>query len=180
MANTDDLLEGLRKQYSLYGQITKTSNIDKVTSIDPGLTSKQLKPDPVFKIVMAVLLTFFWIMMIKTARTNPQAVSNGIAGGFVIVAGITGAFFYTLFLNKRLNFTITLSGSGIAINNELYNWSNIKETAILTVPRPRRNSYYLVLLLSDDHAVVRQLTNFRSSPHPFHTKLANYIDYFKM
>ncbi|HEY8893203.1 MAG TPA: hypothetical protein VIM79_00195, partial [Niastella sp.] len=66
------------------------------------------------------------------------------------------------------------------INDELYNWSAIAATAILTVPRPKRNTYYLVLLLSDNHAVVRKLTNFKSSPHPFHTKLANYIDYFKM
>jgi hypothetical protein len=129
---------------------------------------------------MAVLLTFFWALMIKTARTDRQAVTNGIAAGFVIVAIITGTFFYTLFLNKRLNFTLTLSGSGIAINDELYNWSDIKETAILYVPRPKRGTYYMVLLLSDNNPVVRQLTNFRSSPHPFHNKLANYIEYFKM
>ena len=178
MTNTDDLLEGIRKQYGMFSRITKTSDIKKVINIDPDLTSKQLKPDPVFKIVMAVLLTFMWIVLIKTARTDRQAVTNGIAGGFVIIAITTGAFFYTLFFNKRLNYSITLSGSGIAINDELFNWSAIAATAILTVPRPKRHTYYLVLLLSDNNSVVRKLTNFKSSPHPFHIKLANYIDHF--
>jgi hypothetical protein len=89
--------------------------------------------------------------------------------------------FRQFFINKYQNYKIRLTNNGIEIDNDLYEWSTISETAIFTKGRARGNTKLLIIVFKDNRDYKKfDLTNFVSFEFTgFSKKLSFYIEYFK-
>jgi hypothetical protein len=81
-------------------------------------------------------------------------------------------------MNKKKNYNILLNFEGIVIANEFYNWSELKETAILQIGAGRGQRDYLVLVLNDG-SYKKYRTNSFLTLWGFKYALSSYIEYFK-
>jgi hypothetical protein len=152
--------------------ITPTATGKKSITIDEQLESKTFKPGKIGIIIIGCLLFFIGISVLIGTFNTPQAL-----GAYIIVP-MAFVFLYINLRNevenKRLNYTITLSREGIAYDETLYKWTDIKETAYLDLPIDKNGKTFLILLFNNNQYDTWDVTNFQSK-----SKLASYIAHFK-
>jgi hypothetical protein len=187
MTQTDQLLESIRQQefqnlhffnrFLGFSRITKTSRI--ATTIRFDQDSKTFKPDNISKSIVAGVLLLIGIVMIYGVFPGKKPDAGAIAAICVLICifGFNGV--KELVIDSHLNFSITVDRQGISINDTIFNWSRIQDTAILHLPIGKGGKKYLVILLTDNNYEIWDLSHFMSFPTNFSDKLASYIEYFK-
>ena len=179
----DNFLEGIKQAEE--GLVIKTTHeyigSRKIAPATP-LTFKKFRTSIFFKLlglslpvgllVVAIFFTF-----------QPRSLTNTEIGG--VFVGYAASFFFGAnfirqdFLDKRRNIKIRVDNSGISIDDTLYKWSNIYETAIMTKVGGK-SSHFVIALDNMSTYESYDLTNFASlNPFGFGMTLAKYIEYFK-
>ena len=95
----------------------------------------------------------------------------------VIIIAVIKQFF----LNKKLNYTITINTTGISIDERIFLWKDIYATAIATKGGGKNRSEYLLIAMKD--LVTYEMFNLSQFADlnfdGFSATLSAYIEYFK-
>src|SRR5262245_917491 len=131
MKQIDELLENIRVAefkrriplaYSTRGgDITRTADIFRKVAIKNGDQPVTFKTSKLYQIFMVMIIANLWYLLLSNVLVAGPMLS------IFMVVGI-GLSFYLLkrfFLDKRFNYGITLSGSGIQINKDFYYWGDV-------------------------------------------------------
>ena len=179
----DTFLEEIRRaEGGIVIKTTKEFVGDRKINFDDS--AKMFRPSIFFKVfIYCVFGCPFLFMFYRVIQ--PQALTGSQMGG--MLAGIIGLIIillnaYNQFsLKEEMNYKIWIDKTGIKINDTLYAWENIYETAIMKKNRGKDNDQYLVIGLENMSTYESyDLTNFKSlNPFGFGMTLAKYIEHFK-
>lgn len=181
----DKFLEDIRQTEQAWS-IKTTRDYIGSRKIEPPqpLASKIFKPSIVFKLFALFFLAVIpGIVIIKTvihkSLTNSEI--GGLIAGSIALAIIVPQFVRQAFVDKERNFTIRIDHLGISIDDTVYAWDRVYETAIMTKTGGSSRYYYLVIALKNLSTYEPyKLSNFLSfNPFGFAMTLAKYIEYFK-
>jgi len=163
-----------------YIATTATYTAPKVIQITTEI--KKFKPSLFLKFIVSfyaaglcsLLVLFFYKVKEKEAK-------DFLIFFTLLCLAIIIKLFVRFFINKSLDYTITLTNKGIEINNTFYQWKTIDETAILTKGKSRGTDKFLILLFKETMSYKKfNLKNFASfGINNFSENLALYIEYFK-
>jgi hypothetical protein len=112
--------------------------------------------------------------LLKQKEINQGGLAVTVIGLFIL----TISFFWQFFYDDKLNFTIYVDKDGIQIDETLFSWTQISETAILNYPGKSGGTNKLIILLKDKTYWTYDLTNFYSVWGIAKT-ISNYIEFFK-
>jgi hypothetical protein len=181
----DNFLEEIRQREQA-GVIKTTHEFIGSGRINPttDISFKTFKPAIYFKLlVLCFAIGLFALAVFKTFQN--KSLTNSETGGVIvaylasIIIGINAI--RQFLVDKAMNFKIRVDNSGISIDNTLYKWADIYETAIMKKFAGRSTYKYLVIGLKDKSTYkCYDLTNFVNlKPFGFSMVLAKYIEYFK-
>jgi hypothetical protein len=163
--------------------IKATSEIARNTGFTTNETIRVFKPSKQFVIYGVCIIILFWCAIIFAAIRQKEWTDNAQKGfGIAIFCTliITINVLYQLFYNDSYNFTIYVDINGIQVDDNLFTWDKIKETAIVTFPGGGKvaRTDYLVIIFEDEDFNKYDLTNFYSFPGIVKT-ISRYIEYYK-
>lgn len=192
MKHTDEFLERIRQ--------TEVDNLDHISRFVPGMTiettaefvgskrlkedivEKTFKPDNYFK--YAVLTFAFGVLVLTVKETFFKSNANtiGLVFGYVFSGILIFTAIRQFFYDMSLNYVIHLDNKGISIDDKLFEWNNIYETAILTKPAGNSKIKYLIIAFNDRNSYEKfELTHFINLNFwGFSSTLSKYIEYFKL
>ncbi|MFL5747260.1 MAG: hypothetical protein ACJ751_21480 [Niastella sp.] len=176
--NEDDLRDKVSK-YSLNKPAIKSTS--SIAGSKNFTTDKTLKVFRKSKLIIFLVLILIGMMLfavffslLKQKEINQGGLAVGLICIFIFILNFLRQFFY----DDNLNFTIYIDNEGIQIDETLFNWNQIKETAILNYPGKGGGTNKLIILLQDDTYWKYDLTNFYSFEGIAKT-ISNYIEFFK-
>jgi hypothetical protein len=125
-------------------------------------------------IILVIGFTAFWVIgFLFQAETAPYAKLIVLPLLALIILLIYDGFF-----NAKKIYHFHLDFEGIRIGEELYQWTDIQQTAILQIGLGRGRKLFLVLLFHDDSYRKFNLQAFQTF-WGFQNAISAYIEYFK-
>jgi len=183
MTQQDNFLDQIR-QLENGGTIQSTKDYVGSRKLAIDISSKIFRPSIFLKLLVLIFgLIILAIAIVKTFQ--PKSLTNSEIGGLVIAYVLS----FILSINairqfitdKTMNFQIRIDNSGISIDETVYKWTEIYETAIMKKFAGKSTYKYLVIALNNKSTYeCYDLTNFVNlNPRGFSVTLAKYIEYFK-
>jgi hypothetical protein len=178
------LLEGgdtsLSRTFSRFSFETTAALADGSLSINK-IESKEFTPSKkvlIFYLCFPLIILF--ITIFQNIRNNSKEFENYIFG-ILISIFFTSIILYQFSFNRKLNYTIHLDLNGIRINQTIYEWRNIWDTAILSEISSKSQKDYLVIGMRDRATIEKfELHNFSFNAFSnFAVTLSHYIEFFK-
>ncbi len=180
----DKFLEDIRVAENAWNIETTRNYVGmrKITPPDP-ISLKIFKPGIVLKLA-AVFLSAIPVIVILTLVRKKTVTDNEIAGllvGFGCLAIIIPQVVRQAFYDKTRNFIIKIDATGISINDVIYPWGTVYETAIMIKTGGGSRYKYLVIALDNQSTYEPyDLSGFLSlNPFGFAMTLSKYIEYFR-
>ena len=144
-------------------------------------TSKTLKTfrKSNFLVYGAILLiSILWFAIFFAIAKQKNINQLGLGFTMFMLFFFTINAIYQLFYSDEYNFTIYIDNNGIQVDDKLFPWSQIQETAILIYRGKGGETGKLIILLIDNDYWKFDLTNFYSI-WGISKSVSNYIEYFK-
>lgn len=180
MQQPDEFLERIR-----YSECAR--NIISTSILSPGryfikhesLDSKQFTPSWLIK--GAAIAVPVWMFVFILKDVNSWADLSVVMVGLVSNTCVLALILYRFFLGKSYNFTILVSAEGIKVNDALYVWEEVYDTAILKRRSGKYFKKYLVIAMKDKCTYhMCDMSNFFSvNMLDATTEPAYYIEHFK-
>ena len=157
-------------------QTTASKAQGKFYKVPTDIFEKDFHPSWFRKIFLLLVFGFtaFWIIgFLIQANTHPFT-------KLIILPLIALMIFiiYDGFLNPRKNYAVHLDFEGVTIQEELYRWNAINETAILQIGSGRGKKLFLIIVFNDGSYKRFNLQAFQSL-WGFQNAIAAYIEYFR-
>ena len=176
--NEDDQRDKVSKYLLSKPAIKSTSSIAGNKNFKTDKTLKVFKKSKLIiasgLIVIGMLLFAVFFSLLKQKKINQGGLAVVLIFIFILIINFLRQFFY----DDNLNFTIYIDNEGIQIDETLFTWNQIRETAILNYPGKGGGTNKLIILLQDDTYWKYDLTNFYSFWGIAKT-ISNYIEFFK-
>src|SRR5215831_7092909 len=143
-------------------QITSYLAADKEINIDKP--TKTFRPSILFKAGLSTSIVGIFVFAIYSLNRKSTHINvGGMLVVFVTFIIIMINAIRQFFFDKRLNYTIKIDYTGICIDDTLYGWKDIYGTAIMSVPRPKSTTRFLIIAQDDQGKYEKfELTNFSS------------------
>lgn len=158
-------------------ETTKSENGARLYKISQDVFEKEFRPSLFRKILIVVPILCFLALLYSMLSLHPPS-QPSILAGFAMILFLMAFLVYEGFLNKKKNYIIHLDNEGIRIDDAMYRWTDIRETAILQLGFGRGERDYLVLLFKDGSYKKFRTDNFLTL-WGFRAALSAYIEYFK-
>jgi len=114
------------------------------------LEIKIFKPSNQFRLFIILLTVGFWCFVLYLAFNKKKddlvALIFTFFIGVILLVNILWQYFY----DPKTNFTLSINGIGIQIDETVLEWSKIRQTSILTLPKGKFFTTHLVIILRDD------------------------------
>jgi hypothetical protein len=161
------------RDYAGLRKITPTKPIS-LTIFKPGIV---LKLAVVFFLAIPVIVISALVRQ-KTVTGNEIA---GLVVGFGCLAIIIPQVVRQAFFDKKRNFIIKIDATGISIDDAIYPWDTVYETAIMIKTAGSSRYKYLVIAMDNQSTYEPyDLSSFVSlNPFGFAVTLSKYIEYFR-
>jgi hypothetical protein len=176
--NDDDQRDKVSKFLLAKPTIKPTSQIASTKKFKTNKTLKVFKKSKltifVALLLIGMLVFAIFFSLLKQKEINQGGLAVTVIGLFIL----TISFFWQFFYDDKLNFTIYVDKDGIQIDETLFSWTQISETAILNYPGKSGGTNKLIILLKDKTYWTYDLTNFYSVWGIAKT-ISNYIEFFK-
>ncbi|MDF2189233.1 hypothetical protein [Paraflavitalea sp. CAU 1676] len=191
MNHSDEYLERIRQTEidslnlisKFFSEMTieTTSEIARPNDVVGDITEKTFRPSSYSKYVVLALALGLLILVVRETLFSDKANGIGLLFGYTFSGILIVTSIWQYSLDKTRNYVIHVDRRGILIDDRLFQWQNIYETAILTNPGAKVNSQYLIVV---DKTMVSydkfDLANFSSlNFEGFSLTLCRYIEYFK-
>ena len=180
----DNFLEDIRLAENAWSIKTTRDYVGmrKISPPEP-ISFKIFKPGIVLKLAV-VLLSAIPVIVILALVRQKTVTGNEIAGllvGFACLAIIIPQFVRQAFFDKKRNFIIKIDATGISIDDAIYPWETVYETAILIKTGGSSRYKYLVIAMDNQSTYEPyDLSSFVSlNPFGFAMTLSKYIEYFR-
>lgn len=161
--------------------IETTSEIARPKDVVVDNTEKTFRPSSYSKYVMLTLALGLLFLTVRETFFSSKANATGLLFGYTFsgILLVTSIWLYSL--DKTLNYVIRVDRHGILIDDRLFQWQNIYETAILTNPGAKVNSQYLIVVDKTKVSYDKfDLANFSGLNFGgFSLTLCRYIECFK-
>lgn len=147
------------------------------------ISVKIFKPSPVLKLAAVSFLALPVIVILELVHQK-TVTGNEIAGllvGFACLAIIIPQLVRQAFFDKKRNFIIKVDAAGISIDDAIYSWETVYETAIMVKTGGSSRYKYLVIAMDNQSTYEPyDLSSFVSlNPLGFGMTLSKYIEYFR-
>jgi hypothetical protein len=158
--------------------IRTTAELAGTRRVKEDVAEKTFKPDTYLQLAF-VPLAFGLYLFIRRPSLDIVPILIVFILCLTVVSII--AIIKKRFFDNGRSFIIRLDNKGISIDDTLFEWKDIYQTAILTKREGRSRTNYLIIAYNDmENYEKYELTNYSSSnTRGFSSKLAQYIEYFK-
>lgn len=158
--------------------IKKTAQIANFKNFKTNKTLKIFKKSKGLMFGGFLLVGMILFAIVMSILRNGEQNFGGLATGFFLLFVLTYSTLKQFFFDESLNFTIYIDNEGIQIDETLFIWQRVRETAILNLPGRNDGTNILVILLYDDSYWTYNLSNFYTF-NGIAKSLSNYIEFFK-